>query len=113
VRDSVLAALIPVGLGGVVAAVFLLPKSILSSYDIWILVTVYLCLTLIDAYYFARKYKIGSETIVFFIALVGVVLVVLSYVPYEIQILSFVLTAIASLVMYARIIVEFRRRKYA
>ena len=112
-RDSVLAALIPVGLGGVVAAVLLLPKSILSSYDTWILVTVYLCLALIDAHYFARKYEIGRETIVFFIALVGVVLVVLSYVPHEIQILSFVLTAIASLIMYARIIVEFRRRKYA
>ena len=112
-RDSILAAFIPVGLVMLVAAVVLLPRSVLTSFNVWIVAECYLGVALLDAYYFTRKYKIGREIVVFFAALIGVVLIVLSYVPYEIQILSYIITAAASLIMYARIIVEFRRRKYS
>jgi hypothetical protein len=112
VRDSILAALIPGGFGILVVALLFLPKNLLGSFDIWILLELYLGLAFLDGYYLARKYKIRRRILVYFGALIGVILVILSYVPYEVQILSYIVTASVSLIMYVRIAVEFRRRKY-
>ena len=112
VKDSVLAAFIPVGLGILMVLLVLLPRSFLTPFSIWIAAELFLGLAFLDFYYLTRKYKIGRQTIVFFAALITVILIVLSYVPFEVQILAYIITAMASILMYARIVVEFRRRKY-
>lgn len=112
-RDSILAAFIPVGIFVLIAIMLFMPKSFLGSFGVWILAESYLGVAFLDGYYLSRKYKIDRRVLIFFAALLGVVIVVVSYVPVEVQILSYAITAAVSLIMYARIVVEFRRRKYA
>ena len=112
VRDSILAAFIPFGLVTLAIAILILPRDVFTSFHVLTSVGLYLAVALLDGCYLTRKYKIGRETIVFFTALIGVIIIVLSYVPYQVQVIAYAITLTTCLVMYARILVEFRRRKY-
>ena len=111
-RDSILAAFIPFGLVTLAITILILPRNVFTPFHVLISVGLYLAVAISDGYYLTRKYKIGRETIVFFTALIGVIIIVLSYVPYQVQAIAYVITLVTCLVMYVRILVEFRRRKY-
>jgi high-affinity Fe2+/Pb2+ permease len=111
VRDFLLIALIPFGFIILVAALLL--RNLLSSLDIWIVAELYLGATILVVYYLARKYRVSRKIIVYFLGLTGIVILILSYVPYNVQILAYIVTAITSIILYARVVIEFYRRKYA
>ena len=111
-RDFILAALIPASFMIFIATLLLLP-NLLDAFDVWIVAELYIGLAFLDVYYLARKYKVSRKIIVYFVGLTGIVLVILFYVPYNVQILAYVVTAISSIILYSRVIIEFYRRKYA
>jgi hypothetical protein len=111
-RDFILAALIPASFMIFIATLLLLP-NLLNPFDIWIVAESYIGLAFLDVYYLARKYKVSRKVIVYFVGLTGIVLIILFYVPYNVQILAYVVTAISSIILYIRVIIEFYRRKYA
>ena len=112
-KDHILVALLPVGFVIFVTALFLLSKNSLSVFDASFITGSYVVLAFLDIYYLAHKYEINRKVVVYFIGLTGIILVILVYVPYDVQIVAYIVTAIAAIVLYTRVIIEFYRRKHA
>ncbi|HUK28633.1 MAG TPA: hypothetical protein VLV31_09430 [Candidatus Acidoferrales bacterium] len=106
-------ALVPVGFVVLVTALTVLPKSQIHAFDVWFIAGSYIALASLDTYYLAHKYKINRKVVVYFLGLTGIILVILFYVPYDVQVIAYIVTAISAVVLYVRVIIEFHRRKHA
>jgi hypothetical protein len=113
VRTIFLLAFVPVSLIILSVAFWMLPPGLITPFYSWLLIEAVLGLAFLGSYHLARKYHLAREVPFIIAGLFITLLVVLSYVTIEVQRLAFALTAIASCVMYYRLGVEFKRRKYA
>jgi hypothetical protein len=59
-----------------------------------------------------RKHHIGKMYPLFFLTMFASLFVIISYIPWAVQIYAYELTAVATVFIYFRLFHEFRRRGY-
>ena len=109
-RTTILLAVVPVGLIAIAISLWLLPST--TPFNGWLMIETFLGFAFLVSYYLARRRQVGHEIPFIIAGLIATMLIVLTYVTVDVQRIAFVLTAIATSVMYFRVIAEFRRRKY-
>jgi len=107
-----LLALVPISLFVLAIAFWLVRPGFITPFNAWLLIETGLGITFLASYYLSHKYHLAREVPFILAGLSVTLVIVLSYVTVEVQRLAFVVTAIASSVMYYRLTVEFKRRKY-
>jgi hypothetical protein len=112
VRPALLLALVPASLICLAIAFWVAPATILTPFNGWLLIEIFLGFSFLLSYYLSSKYHLAREVPFIIAGLVATMLVVLSYVTVDVQRIAFAVTAIATSAMYFRVIAEFRRRKY-
>jgi 4-amino-4-deoxy-L-arabinose transferase-like glycosyltransferase len=112
VRTIFLLALVPVSLIILSVSFWLLPSGFITPFNSWLLIEAGLGFAFLVSYYLSRKYHLTREVPFIIAGLFITLVIVLSYVTIEVQRLAFTVTAIASCVMYYRLGLEFKRRKY-
>lgn len=111
-RPALLLTLVPVSLICLAIAFWVVPASSLSPFNGWLLIETFLGFSFLLSYYLSSKYHLAREVPFIIAGLVATMLIVLSYVTVDVQRLAFVMTAVATSLMYVRVIAEFMRRKY-
>lgn len=112
VRATRLLALVPVSLIVLTISFWLLPPGFITPFNSWLLIETSLAFVFLVSYYLSRKYHLSREIPFILGGLFCALVIVLSYVTIEVQRLAFVVTTIISSVMYYRLRIEFKRRKY-
>lgn len=107
-----LLALVPTSLICLAIAFWAAPATSLTPFNGWLLIEIFLGFSFLFSYYFSRKYHLAREIPFIIAGLVATMLIVLSYVTVDVQRMAFMMTAVATSLMYVRVIAEFRRRKY-
>ena len=111
-RTIHLLALLPIGLTILAISFWLLPPVFITPFNSWLLIEAALLLVFLVSHYTWRKYHLAREVPLIILGLCATLIIVLSYVTIEVQRAAFALTAIASFIMYYRLSIEFKRRKY-
>lgn len=97
-----------VALGGLA-----LVAATLTTSNLWFAFEAYMGTVIVAVYVIGRKYHLGRRrTPIFLLAQASITVVIVSYLSYTVQIVAYAFTAILSIIMYSRLIAEFRRRKY-
>ena len=111
-RVTRLLALVPISLIVLTILFWLLPPGLVTPFNSWLLIETGLAFALLVSYYLSRKYHLSREFPFILAGLFCTLVIVLSYVTIEVQRLAFVVTTIFSSVIYYRLRIEFKRRKY-
>ncbi len=112
VRPTVLLIIVPVSLIVLAISFWFLPTESLTPFSRWVLIEIFLAFAFVVSYAVSSKEKAGREIPFIIAGLIVTMLIVLSYVTVDVQRLAFVMTAVATSLMYIRVIAEFRRRRY-
>jgi hypothetical protein len=112
VRPTVLLIIVPVSLIVLAISFWFLPTESLTPFNRWVLIEIVLGFAFVVSYSISSKERAGREVPFIIAGLIVTMLIVLSYVTVDVQRIAFVMTAVATSLMYFRVIVEFRRRKY-
>jgi len=112
VRATRLLALVPISLIALTIIFWLLPSGLVTPFVGWLLIEASLAVAFLLSYYLSRKYHLSREVPFILAGLLCTLVIVLSYVTIEVQRVAFLVTTLASSVMYYRLSIEFKRRKY-
>jgi hypothetical protein len=83
------------------------------SYDWWLILWGLIPLSVAIMYYLVRVRRVGFRELLILVSVFFTLAVILGYLPFIMLLVTGICTAGVGLLLYYRVIVEFRRRKYA